>query len=71
LERNLKDALDRYDKAKSARAVADRNELAARNNLNAAQKQLDTYVRKLRDAAPSGSDWGMERAHKFAVREAK
>jgi predicted nucleic acid-binding Zn-ribbon protein len=69
LERNLKEAQSAFERAAKALSSARSDEIRAKNDLNAAQKQIDNYLKKLRDGAPKESDWGAERMHRFAVRE--
>jgi hypothetical protein len=70
LERNLANALQQFKLAEGSESYARRERCDAQNTLNAAQKQLDAYLKKLRDAAPRESDWGQERTKKFAVKDA-
>lgn len=57
LEQVLAAALNAHRTARTASEAASRNETAALNALNAAQKALDDRIQSLRAAAPKGSDW--------------
>jgi hypothetical protein len=69
LERNLKYATDRYNEAAKAEQLASKQRCSTQNDMNAAQRQLDDYLKKLRDGAPIDSDWGLQRRHRLAVSE--
>jgi hypothetical protein len=57
-QEQLFQAVQKYDKAKQDAEFARRRETEAINDLNAAQKTVDTLYTALKAAAPRCSDWG-------------
>jgi hypothetical protein len=53
----LNAALDSYLEASARLQDARREETAATNRLNLAQRAVDTAVAEIRKGAPNGSDW--------------
>jgi hypothetical protein len=61
LERNLAEATETYARADKAYELARKDRTNAQNALNAAQRQMDACLKKLREGAPRESDWGADR----------
>lgn len=57
LAEDLKKATVIFEQASHRAATAWATETAALNDLNAAQKALDTAVAKMRESAPRNSEW--------------
>ena len=56
-QRVLDTATYEYDAAAAVTEIARRDETAALNRLNAAQKAFDAALAEIRKAAPARSDW--------------
>jgi hypothetical protein len=57
LERNLRNATEQFKLAEQRESYARKERCDAQNALNAAQRQIDAYLEKLRLSAPPDSDW--------------
>ena len=59
--KNLELAKEIYQRAKDACGKANSDKCSAINTLNAAQKQFDAAVARIKEGASSDSDWGRKK----------